>query len=118
MKRLLQKVCELIDSYEETRKKQRLKDNLLLVVFQNDGIYLNDLKIIDQKSKLQIAVLKVLLERHFVGHINATYSGVNTIQISKVLQEHGFSSLELEKQVRQSIYRTKKNVSKKIREKD
>ncbi len=114
MKNLLLKICTYIDCYEKIREKQKLKNNLLFVSFQNDGIYLNDLKIIDQKSKLQIAVFKILLERHLIGYINSTYSGVNTLQISNVLQEKGFLSLESEKQVRQLIYRIKKSVSEKF----
>ena len=114
MKNLLLKICDCIESYEKIREKQKLKNNLLFVSFQNDGIYLNDLKIIDQKSKLQLAVFKILLERHFIGYINSTHSGVNTLQISKVLQEKGFLSLESEKQVRQLIYRIKKSVSEKF----
>ena len=39
---------------------------------------------------------------------------MNTLQISNVLQEKGFLSLESEKQVRQLIYRIKKSVSEKF----
>ncbi len=113
MKRCLQKICGLIDSYEETRKKQRLKDNLLFVVFQNDGVYLSNVKVIDQKSKLQIAVFKALLRQHIIGHIDSVSVGINIVQMASMLRKKGFSSLELEKQVRQAVYLIKKSVSEK-----
>ncbi|MBQ3564785.1 MAG: hypothetical protein IJA14_01395 [Alphaproteobacteria bacterium] len=87
---------------------------MLFVSFESDGIYLNGLKVIDQKSRIQIAVLKILLERHFFGYINGTHSGVNALQLSDVLRKKGFLSIESEKHVRQLIYRIKKNVSEKF----
>ena len=38
--------------------KQKLKDNLLLISFNSNSIYLNGIKLISDKSKLQQAIQK------------------------------------------------------------
>ena len=108
LKKFLLSICNLINNYEEINAKQKLKRNLLFISITDEGIYLNELKIIDKKSKLQVAIFKILLERHVIGYINLSSTGINTIQISNLLREKGFVSFELEKHIRQCIYRIKK----------
>ena len=72
------------------------------------------MKIIDKRAVLQIAVLKLLIEKNLIGSLNSTSTGLNTCQLSAALKKKGFQSFDLEKNVRQSIYQTKRNVSRKF----
>lgn len=91
--------------------KQKLKDNLLLISFNSNSIYLNGIKLISDKSKLQQAILKILLRQHLNGYINSTSQGLNTLQIIDHLKTQGFKSEEPDKQVNQAIYGIKKKVA-------
>ena len=100
-----------IDDYERNLNKQKTKGNLLLISFKNDSVYLNDIQLISNKSKLQQAILKILLRQHLNGYINATPQGLNTLQIIDHLETQGFQSTEPDKQVNQAIYGIKKKVA-------
>lgn len=112
MKRCLQQTLTKIKRHKQARQKN-VAENLLFISFRDDGVYLNEVKIIDKRANLQIAVLKALLEKHLIGNLYSTPTGVNIIKIASILSAKGVSSLDLEKQIRQSIYRIKKNVSEK-----
>lgn len=126
MKNLLLKACGKIDDCERNLNKtkeefqqnkrgistkQKLKDNLLLISFNSNSIYLNGIKLISDKSKLQQAILKILLRQHLNGYINSTSQGLNTLQIIDHLKTQGFKSEEPDKQVNQAIYGIKKKVA-------
>ena len=112
MKRCLQQTLTKIKRHKQARQKN-VAENLLFISFRDDGVYLNEVKIIDKRANLQIAVLKALLEKHLIGNLYSTPTGVNIIKIASILGAKGVSSFDLEKQIRQSIYRIKKNVSEK-----
>lgn len=105
------KTCRKIDDYERNLNKQKTKGNLLLISFKNDSVYLNDIQLISNKSKLQQAILKILLRQHLNGYINSTSQGLNTLQIIDHLKTQGFKSEEPDKQVNQAIYGIKKKVA-------
>lgn len=104
------KACGKIDDCERNLNKQKLKDDLLLISFKSNGIYLNGIKLISDKSKLQQAILK--MRQHLNGYINSTPQGLNTLQIIDYLETQGFKSMEPDKQVNQAIYGTKKKVAR------
>lgn len=106
------KICKEIGEYETIKKKQDTND-LIFVSFQKDGVYLNGAKLIDKRAKLQIAILKILMEKHLIGNLHSTHTGLNTLQISLYLEKEGFSSFDLAKYVRQSIHRIKKSSAEK-----
>lgn len=114
LKKILMIVDKRIDALEKLRKKPTIRKDVLFVSFRNDSLYINDLKIIDKKAKLQIAILKLLIEKHLIGNLNSTPTGLNTCQLSAALERRGFQSFDLEKNVRQSIYQTKKNIAAKL----
>ena len=72
---------------------------------------MNGIKLISDKSKLQQAILKILLRQHLNGYINSTSQGLNTLQIIDHLKTQGFKSEEPDKQVNQAIYGIKKKVA-------
>ena len=59
---------------------------------------------------------KLLIEKHTIGTLYSTNTGLNTLQISSHLEKCGFRNFDLEKHVRQSIYRIRKNSLKKYGE--
>ncbi len=113
IRKILLAICCKIDAQEKPKEKKKTKDNLFFVSFLSDGVYLNDTKIIDKKADLQIAVFKILMEKHIIGNLHSAPAGLNTYQISVALEKIGYQSFELEKHVRQSIYKIKKNISRK-----
>ncbi len=72
MKRILLKICRKIEDYEKNHRKQKNRNNseLLFVSFQEDGIYLNDVKIIDKKSFRQIEILKLFFLEQTKASLN------------------------------------------------
>ncbi|MBR1734634.1 MAG: hypothetical protein IJ730_04200 [Alphaproteobacteria bacterium] len=116
-------MCKRIEALEKLRKKPKTKKELLFVSFQNDNLYINDLKIIDKKAKLQIAILKILMEKHIVGSLRGSSTGLNTIQIveslkKEKLQEKNGTYIDMlfdaEDQVKRHIYRIKKSIAAKL----
>lgn len=107
------RICKKIDDYEQSKIKQNINDEILFISFRCDGVYLNGSKLIDKRAKLQIAILKILIENHLIGNLHSIHTGLNTIQISSILEKQGFLLFDLEKYVRQSIHRIKKSVSDK-----
>jgi hypothetical protein len=62
---VLLNICDKIDQYEESKIKSSFrKDEFIFTTIKHDGIYLNDIKIIDRKAKLQFAVFKILIDLH------------------------------------------------------
>ena len=112
IRNFLLKIFKKIDDYDKGRTKQNINNNLLFISFLDDGVYLNDVKIIDKRAVLQITILKILLEKHILGNLYSISTGLTSHKISSILITKGVSSFDLEKQIRQSIYRIKKNVSK------
>ena len=106
------RICKKIDDYEKEQAGWNI-NNLIFIAFKHDGVYLNEAKLIDKRAKLQIAILKILMEKHLVGNLYFSRTGLNTVQISYILEKEGFSYFDLEKYVRQSIHRIKKNISEK-----
>lgn len=103
---------EIIENYEKKQARWNI-DNFIFIAFKQDGVYLNGAKLIDKRAKLQIAILKILMEKHLIGNLYSSRTGLNTVQISSILETLGFSYFDLEKYVRQSIHRIKKNISEK-----
>jgi hypothetical protein len=112
LKKFLLRICKKIDDYEKSKSKRNINDELLFVSLRDDGFYLNHIKIIDKKSELQIAILKILIE-HYKNEIS---SGSNFLPISKIsfnLRKMGIESFNLENQIRTSIHRIRKITSSK-----
>lgn len=115
MKKLLLQAFVNVKAYKEAQKKPKKEEqDLLFISFHDDGVYLNNLKIIDKRAVLQIAVLKLLIEKSLIGRLNSTSTGVNTYQLSTAIKKKGFQSFDSEKNIRQSIYQIKRNVSQKF----
>lgn len=117
IRRHLSEISKLIDSYEKISQSTMEESGQLAVSFLNDRLYLNGAKIIDKKASLQIAIFKILLEKHILGNIYSTTTGMNTSQISAKLVRDGskncaFTLIEPERQVWQAIYLLKKRVGK------
>ena len=112
IKELLLRICKRIDDYEQSRINIRNND-LIFVSFKSDGVYLNKSKLIDKRATLQIAIMRTLMEKHLLGILHGTDTGLNTLQISSALKQAGFKSFDLELHIRQSIYRIRRSLSAK-----
>ena len=117
LKNFLLKICKKIDDYEKSKTKQNDSKNLLFLSFRDDGIYLNDTKIIDKKAKLQIAVYSVLVE-HYKNEISCGSSYLPISKICSDLRKMGIDSCNLESQIHTSIHRIRNSVHKITKSKD
>lgn len=112
VKRLLLNVCKKIDEYEKPKRETPLKNELFFISIKNDGIYLNDIKIIDRKAELQFAIFKILLKQHVISLVEFGRSSLNTYQIALELEKQHITITDLEKQIRQAIYKIKISILK------
>lgn len=114
MKNFLLRIFKYVDAYECEFTK--IYNEIIFISFQDDGVYINMSKFIDKRATLQVAIIKLLIEKHTIGTLYSTNTGLNTLQISSHLEKCGFRNFDLEKHVRQSIYRIRKNSLKKYGE--
>jgi hypothetical protein len=104
-------VCAKIDTYEQLKKKP-INKKWFFVSIKEDGIYLNDIKIIDKKAELQFAIFKILLRQHVLSLIESKRNSLNAYQIASELEKQGFVITDVERQIRQAIYKIKTNILK------
>lgn len=121
LKKFYKKICTRIDNKKKLTE-YNLKHDFLVISLRDNCIYLNNEKLIDKKSLLQQAILKILLKQHLSGYIDATSQGLNTLQILDLLDDSkSFQTDEPDKQIKQAIFIIKKKVAtlygKKIGEK-
>jgi hypothetical protein len=112
IKSALLDICSKIDLYEESKKKSSLKNDFFFISIKHDGIYLSDIKIIDKKAELQMAIFKILLRHHTLSSIESKRSSLNAYQIAAELEKQGFAITDVERQIRQAIYKIKTNILK------
>jgi hypothetical protein len=86
---VLLSVCEKIDAYERSKKKPT-NEKWFFISVKNDGIYLNDIKIIDKKAELQFAIFKILLRQHILSLVECKHSSLNAHQIASELEKQCF----------------------------
>jgi hypothetical protein len=103
IRRMLLGVCQKIDAYEQSKKKSQPKDELFFVSIKNDGIYLNDTKIIAEKAGLQFAIFRILLDLYVREFFAAELKYVTIPQIRAILESQKIF-VEDEKQIRTAIY--------------
>ncbi|MBQ3564697.1 MAG: hypothetical protein IJA14_00950 [Alphaproteobacteria bacterium] len=84
---------------------------MLFISFRDDGVYLNDIKVIDKKAKLQIAIYRVLVE-HYKNEISFGSSYLSISKICSSLQKMGMDSCNLENQIHASIHRIRNSAYK------
>jgi hypothetical protein len=118
IKKILLGICKKIDEYEKSKykrsqKKSSLENALFFISIKHDGIYLNDIKIIDKKAELQFVVFKLLLEQHLLELLNFRKSGLKSYHIANKLEESSKSDIS-EKQIRQIIYRIRNSIIEKF----
>jgi hypothetical protein len=106
-------ICNKIDLYEKSKKKLPLKNEFFFISIKFDGIYLNDIKIIDKKAELQFIVFTLLLKQHLLGLLNLKNGGLKGYQIANQLEESSLDAVN-EKQVRQIIYRIRNSIIEKF----
>jgi hypothetical protein len=122
IKKILLNVCKKIDEYEKSKyersqKKPSLENELFFISIKNDGIYLNDIKIIDKKAELQFAIFQLLLKRHALSCIDSKRLGLKAYQIASELDKDDSKFVDINKYVRQSIAKIKANIRKKYDQK-
>jgi hypothetical protein len=77
---------------------------LPFVSIKNDGFYLNDIKIIDKKAELQMAIFKILIDLHIEEFYTGTIKYISISKIDSLLRTQGFDLEDPEKQIRRAIY--------------
>jgi uncharacterized protein YlaN (UPF0358 family) len=110
-------VCSRIDAYKEPKEKPLLNVKLLFTSIRHDGIYLNDLKIIDRKAKKQLVVFKFLLKKQLSYLCESENIGSQWHHIAAQLEtDDANKGIVDEQQVKQIIYTIRKNVTNKHNE--
>ncbi|MDR0631794.1 MAG: hypothetical protein LBF54_00920 [Holosporaceae bacterium] len=103
-------ICKKIDTYEQLKKKP-INKKWFFISVKDDGIYLNDIKIIDKKAELQSAIFKILIDHYlkefFLGHQYITIS-----EICSSLESSKFCMEDRENQIRVAIYHIRTSINK------
>jgi hypothetical protein len=74
------------------------------VTARNDGIYLNGIKIINQKAVLQIEIFKILIRHYMNDILNATSTYITISQIASSPEIQKICSDDYENQIRVAIH--------------
>jgi hypothetical protein len=75
-----------------------------------DGIYLNNVKIIDRKAELQIAIFKILTHLYIEESYEGKIKYISITEISSLLKSRGFILEDPEMQIVESIYRIRSSI--------
>lgn len=77
---------------------------MLFISFHDNGVYLNEVKIIDKRAELQFSVFKILVQ-HYMNEVFDGSSYISMAKICAVLKQNKITADDIENQVRVSIYR-------------
>ncbi len=90
-------------------------NNYLFISIKEDGIYLNDTKIIDKKATQQIIIFKELLKAHNKAILECQpKNGKNWSELAAKLEKHSKHTVQ-EGQIRQLIYFIRMNIKKSLK---
>jgi hypothetical protein len=103
-------ICSKIDVYEESKKKLPSKNEFFFISIKHDGIYLNDIKIIDKKAELQMAIFKILMTYYVEDIFNNTSTYISISKINSSLKNYGISIDDYENQIRKNIYKIRLSI--------
>ncbi|MDR1235395.1 MAG: hypothetical protein LBJ96_00145 [Holosporaceae bacterium] len=105
---MLLNVCKKIDEYEKSKyerlqKKSLSENELFFISIKTDGIYLNNVKIIDKKAELQFAIFMILIDLYVEEFFSKE---PKYILISQICSKLKFQKKIVgdEKQIRTAIY--------------
>jgi hypothetical protein len=102
IKGILLCICRKIDIYEQLKKKP-INKKWFFVSVKDDGIYLNNIKIIDKKAELQFAIFKILIDLYIEEFFAGKLKFVTIPQIRAILESQKIF-VDDEKQIRTAIY--------------
>ena len=105
-------VCKKIDTYEQS-KRNNLDKNRDFVSVETDGIYLDNIRVINKKADLQFAVFQLLLKNHALCCIYSKRIGLKAYQIASEFSRQNEKFADVNKNIRQSIAKINANFQKK-----
>jgi hypothetical protein len=102
-------VCKKIDEYERSKRK-RIKKEFFFVSIHDNCVYINELKIIDKKAKIQFAIFKILMAHYIEDIFNDTSTYISVSQINSSLETYNIFLDDYESQIRKNIYKIRSSI--------
>ena len=111
---LLEVSGKLIDASNILRKYiQRHHSNntgSFFIKIKDGSIFINDVKIVSKKARIQYIVLKALVNKYTDDFWKDEISFISTSEIAAILEKNGFYARDCARQVRQAISKIRMSI--------